>query len=78
MENSCFVSLGETRKERSYNCPNCNYLQNSLDMVSDELQKFIDEYNKHLQETNVWQILLKASQIEVDLLLEELEKVKMQ
>ena len=46
-------------------------------MVSDELLKFIDEYNKHLQETNVWQILLKASQIEVDLLLQELEKVKM-
>ncbi len=37
MENSCFVSMGETREIRSYNCLNCNYLQNSLDMVSDEL-----------------------------------------
>ena len=47
-------------------------------MVIDELHKVIDEYNKLAQEKKDWQILLEASQIEVDLLTEELEEVKMQ
>ncbi|XP_049365262.1 uncharacterized protein LOC125830085 [Solanum verrucosum] len=47
-------------------------------MVIDELQKVIDEYNKIAQEKKDRQILLEASQIEVDLLEEELEEVKMQ
>ncbi|XP_049364757.1 uncharacterized protein LOC125829593 [Solanum verrucosum] len=46
--------------------------------VADELQKVIDEYNKIAQEKKDWQILLEASQIEVDLLTEELKDVKMQ
>lgn len=46
-------------------------------MVADELQKVIEEYNKIAQENKVRHIILKASQIEVDLLIEELEEVKM-
>ncbi|XP_015158901.1 uncharacterized protein [Solanum tuberosum] len=72
--NLCFMALGETSKVRPYNSSNCNDLQNSLDMVADELQKVIDEYNKIAQEKKDWQILLEASQIEVDLLIEELEE----
>lgn len=72
------MALGETSEVRPFNCPNCNDLQNSLDMVADELQKVIDEYNKIAQDKKDWQILLEASQIEVDLLTEELEEVKMQ
>lgn len=76
MANSCFLSLGERTEVTSYNYPNCNDLQNSLDMVTDELQKFIDEYNKVAQEKKVQMILLEASQIEVDLLTKELEEKK--
>lgn len=47
-------------------------------MVTGELHNVIDEYNTITQEKKVWQILLEASQIEVDLLTEELEEVKMQ
>ncbi|KAH0665666.1 hypothetical protein KY285_026872 [Solanum tuberosum] len=43
-------------------------------MVADELQKVIDEYNKIAQEKKDWQVLLEASQIEVDLLTKELEE----
>ena len=41
-------------------------------------RNFIHECNKAVQENKVWQILLEASQIEVILLSEELENVKMQ
>ncbi|KAH0755142.1 hypothetical protein KY290_025412 [Solanum tuberosum] len=78
MTNLCFMALGETSEVRPFNCPNCNDLQSSLDMVADELQKVIDEYNKIAQEKKDWQVLLEASQIEVDLLMEELEELKMQ
>ncbi|XP_049394650.1 uncharacterized protein LOC125858929 [Solanum stenotomum] len=76
--NICFMALGKTSEVISFNCPNCNDLQDSLDMFTDELQKVIDEYNKIAQEKKDWQILLEASQIEVDILTEELEEVKMQ
>ncbi|KAH0636478.1 hypothetical protein KY289_036393 [Solanum tuberosum] len=52
--------------------------ENSLDMVTYELQKVIDEYNKLAQEKKDWQILLEASQIEVNLLTKELEEIKLQ
>jgi len=71
------MALGETNEVRLFNYTNCNDLQNSLDMVTNELQKFIDEYNKIAQEKKDCQILLEASQIEVDLFAEELEEVKM-
>ncbi|XP_049378086.1 uncharacterized protein LOC125842830 [Solanum stenotomum] len=41
-------------------------------------EKVIDEYNKFAQEKKDWLILLKESQIEVDLLTEELDEVKIQ
>ena len=44
------MALGETSEVRPFNCPNYNDLQNTLDMVTDELQKFIYEYNKLAQE----------------------------
>jgi len=44
--------LDETSEVRPFNCPNYNDLQNSLDMIADELQKVIDEYNKIAQEKN--------------------------
>lgn len=46
-------------------------------MVTNELQKVIDVYNKIAQEKKEWQILLKASQSEFDLLAQESEKVKL-
>lgn len=47
-------------------------------MVIDELHKVIDEYNKLAQEKKDWQILIMETHIQVDLLTEELKKVKMQ
>lgn len=49
-----------------------------MDIVTDELHKVIDEYNKLAPENKDWQILLEASKIEVDLLTKELEEIKMQ
>lgn len=46
-------------------------------MIAEELQNVIDEYNKLFREKKDWQILLEASQIEVYLLQEELDDVKM-
>lgn len=42
-------------------------------MVTNKLRKVIDEYNKIAREKKDWKILLKASQIEVDLLQEDLD-----
>ena len=72
------MALGETSKVRPSNCSNCDDLQNSLDMVIDELQKVILEYNKLAQEKKDWQSFIEASQIEVDLLKKELQELKMQ
>lgn len=47
-------------------------------MVTDEFHNVIDKYNKFPQEKKYWQILLEASQIEVDLLAEELEEIRLQ
>ncbi|KAH0729871.1 hypothetical protein KY289_001059 [Solanum tuberosum] len=76
--NICFMEMGEPSEVRHHDCSKCNHLQYSLDMVTDGLQKVIDEYKKIAQEKKDWQILLKASQIEVDLLQEELDEIKMQ
>ena len=78
MTNLCFMELGETNEVRPFNCVNCNDLKKSLDMVIDELKKVINEYNKLAQEKKDWQILLEAIQIEVGLLTEDLEEIKMQ
>ena len=45
-------------------------------MVTNELQKVMDAYNKISHERKEWQILLEARQIEVDLVAQESEKVK--
>lgn len=66
----------QTCEVRTYNCSECDNLQKSLDMVSDELQNVINEKNKLAQEEKNWQFLLEASQIEVDLLTKELEEKK--
>ena len=50
MDNLCFIVLSKTSEVGSYSFPNCNDIQNSLDMVTDELQKIIDEYNKITRE----------------------------
>lgn len=51
-----------------FNCPYCDDLQESLDMVIDELQKVIDEYKKISQEKKDCQILLEGRKAEIDLL----------
>lgn len=38
----CFMTLGEISEVRIPNCPNCYDLQNTIDMVADELQKVFD------------------------------------
>ena len=40
------MALSETIEVRSFKFSNCNDLQDSLDMVNDELQKVIDAHNK--------------------------------
>lgn len=72
------MTLSETNEVRSFNYSKCNNLQASMDIFTDELPKLIDDYNKVTQEKKDWQILLEASLIEVDILGEELEKVKVQ
>ena len=52
--NICFMALGKTSDVRSFNFLNCNYLQDSLDMVIGELQKVFDKYNKIAQEKKGW------------------------
>lgn len=44
------MKLDETSEVRPFNYPNYNDLKNSLDMVTNESQKVIDEYNKIVQE----------------------------
>ena len=63
-----YTALRETREVRSHNCPNCRNLQTSLDVVTDELQKVIDEYKKIYQEKKDCQILLEGRKAEIDLL----------
>ena len=46
--------LGETSDVRPLNCPRYNHLENSFDIITDELHKFIDEYNKLAQENKNW------------------------
>lgn len=43
------MTMGESSEVRHHDCSNCN-LKSSLDMVTSELQKVIDEYNKITQE----------------------------
>lgn len=41
------MARGESIDVRQHDCPNCNYFfWNSLDMITDELQKVINEYGK--------------------------------
>ena len=48
------MTLGETSELIPSNCSNYNDLQDSLDMVTDELQKVIDAYNKISHERKEW------------------------
>ncbi|XP_059310153.1 uncharacterized protein LOC132061332 [Lycium ferocissimum] len=74
----CFMAKSDTSEVRTPSCSKCIDLQATLDLVTDDLQKMIDEYNKLAKEKKNWQIQLEASQIEVDLLEEELGEIKMQ
>ena len=72
------MALSETNEIRYFKCCKFNDLQDSFDMVTNELQKVIDAYNKISQEKKDWQILLEASLTELYLLAEELGNVKVQ
>ena len=87
----CFMTIGESGEVRLPNSHNCNILESNLDMITDKLQKTIDEYNKLAQqkkscearfkqklkeEQRNYQIEIEACQIEIDLLHEELDDVK--
>ena len=44
------MALVETNGLRFFNYSNCNYLQDFLDMITDELEEVIDAYNTIAQE----------------------------
>lgn len=75
--NICFMAIGETSEVRIPKCHNFYYLQNTIDMITDELQKVIGEYNKISNEKKNQEILLEESQVEVNLAQEELDEIKM-
>lgn len=52
------MAIIETSEVRSSNCPNCLNIQTSTDLVTDDLQKLIDEYNKLAKEKD-WEFFLK-------------------
>ena len=74
--NICFMAIGESSKVRDSDCPSCENLRTTIDLITDDFQKVLDEYKKLLQEKKDWKVLLEASEIEVDFLKEELEEVK--
>lgn len=93
IENMCFMAIGESSEVRPFNYYYCNIFQSNLYMITDELRKAINKYKnieqeKRNQKTHlntklpkkkkIWKILLEASQIEVDLLQEELDDLQMQ
>lgn len=53
------MALGETSMVRNSICPNFYDLQNTIDMLTDELQKVFDEYNVISNEKKNWEILLE-------------------
>lgn len=76
--NIYFMEIKESSEVRTPNYPKCLDSQNTFDIITDELQKVIDVYNKLSKDKKNWKILLEASTIEVNLLQEELYDVKMQ
>lgn len=44
------MSIGEISEVRTSSCQNCINLQNSLDLIINELQKLINEYKKLAKE----------------------------
>ncbi|KAH0765629.1 hypothetical protein KY285_001500 [Solanum tuberosum] len=64
-------SQGETSEDDHDKTANICFIA-----LGESSEKVIDEYNKIAQEKKDWQILLEASQIEVDFLEEELEEEK--
>lgn len=82
----CFMETGDPSEVRPHDCHNSNILESNFDMITNEIQKVIDEYNKLIQEKKnceAWfkrklkeeqrsrQIEIKACQIEIDLLHKE-------
>lgn len=44
--NMCFLAIKESSEVRPFSCHNCNILPSNRDIIHDEIQKFINKYNK--------------------------------
>ncbi|KAH0646552.1 hypothetical protein KY284_034436 [Solanum tuberosum] len=78
--NICFMALEETNQQNKNDASEEDSSESTdvCFMALGETSKVIDEYNKLANEKKNWQISLEVSQVEVDLLLEELGELKTQ